>query len=202
MARSGFARSRAAEGRRSFADMTSGAFATTSINVRRAMPADAARLASFGAAAFTDTFGPDNRPEDMAAYLAESFGEARQRAELVDSNVTILLAERGRELVGYAMLREGTGAAGVEPTGAIEIARLYAGKRWIGAGVGALLMQHCLDEARARGRTTIWLGVWERNARAIAFYRRWRFVDVGSQAFQLGADLQSDRVMSRRVSED
>lgn len=84
---------------------------------------------------------------------------------------------------------------------AIEIARLYAGKRWIGAGIGALLMQSCLREARARDKDTIWLGVWERNARAIAFYRRWDFADVGSQSFQLGGDLQSDRVMARRVAD-
>ena len=61
-------------------------------------------------------------------------------------------------------------------------------------------MQRCLDEAAARGRRTVWLGVWEHNARAIAFYRRWGFTDVGSQPFQLGADLQTDRVMSRRVA--
>ena len=62
-------------------------------------------------------------------------------------------------------------------------------------------MQRCLDEAAARDQRTIWLGVWERNARAIAFYRRWDFADVGSQSFQLGGDLQSDRVMVRRVAE-
>jgi GNAT superfamily N-acetyltransferase len=183
--------------------MTSGAL-TSSITIRRATPADAARLASFAATAFTDTFAADNRPEDMAAYLAESFGEAAQRAELEDPAVTVLLAEKDDALVGYAMLRDGEVADSVPSAtrGAIEIARLYAGKRWIGAGIGALLMQRCLDEARARAKDTIWLGVWERNVRAIAFYRRWGFADVGSQSFQLGSDLQTDRVMARRVAEE
>jgi ribosomal protein S18 acetylase RimI-like enzyme len=62
-------------------------------------------------------------------------------------------------------------------------------------------MRSCLTEARSRDKDTIWLGVWERNARAIAFYRRWGFADVGSQSFQLGGDLQSDRVMARRVAD-
>jgi ribosomal protein S18 acetylase RimI-like enzyme len=187
--------------------MTSGAL-TSSITIRRATPADAARLASFAATAFTDTFAADNRPEDMAAYLAESFGEAQQRAELEDPAVTVLLAEKDDALVGYAMLRDGdvaepvASARGRGRGRAIEIARLYAGKRWIGAGIGALLMQRCLDEARARAKDTIWLGVWERNARAIAFYRRWGFADVGSQSFQLGSDLQTDRVMARRATEE
>ena len=124
-----------------------------------------------------------------------------QRSELDDPEVTVFLAESGSELVGYAMLRDGDVATPVGSSSAIEIARLYAGKRWIGAGIGALLMRSCLREARARDKDTIWLGVWERNARAIAFYRRWDFVDVGSQSFQLGGDLQSDRVMVRRVAE-
>jgi ribosomal protein S18 acetylase RimI-like enzyme len=61
-------------------------------------------------------------------------------------------------------------------------------------------MQRCLVEAAARARRTIWLGVWERNARAIGFYQRWHFTIVGSQSFQLGTDRQNDRVMARRVT--
>jgi GNAT superfamily N-acetyltransferase len=178
--------------------MTSGAL-TSGITVRRASPADAARLAEFAATAFIDSFA-DNTPEDMTAYLEEAFGESVQRAELADPRCTVLLAETDRDLVGYAMLHDGSAPECVGSASAIEIARLYAGKRWIGAGVGSLLMQHCLDEAVSRGKHTIWLGVWERNARAIAFYHRWGFADVGSQPFQLGSDLQTDRVMARRAA--
>jgi len=160
-------------------------------------------LAAFAVAAFSDTFAADNTPEDMAAYLAEAFGEETQRAELADRSRIVLLAERDGELVGYAMLNDATVpavATRVTLENAIEVARLYAGRRWIGTGVGAALMQHCLDLAASRGRDWIWLGVWERNARAIAFYARWDFTDVGSQSFQLGADRQTDRIMARRVA--
>jgi ribosomal protein S18 acetylase RimI-like enzyme len=179
--------------------MTSGAPAT-SIALRRATPADAARLAAFAATAFSDTFAADNRPEDMRTYIAETFGAPMQHAELTAPECTVFLAERDGEIVGYTMLREGAAPPCVHDTSAIEIARLYAGQRWIGAGVGALLMQRCLVEAASRGCRTIWLGVWERNARAIGFYQRWHFVIVGSQPFQLGNDRQNDRVMSRRVA--
>ncbi len=171
--------------------------------LRQAAPSDARALADFAAAAFSDTFAADNTPADMAAYRAEAFGDERQRAELIDPACTVLLAERGDALMGYAMLRDGAAPAGVEgvtPGDAIEIARLYAGKRWIGTGVGAALMQRCLDLAASRGREWVWLGVWERNTRAIAFYARWGFIDVGSQFFQLGADRQTDRIMARRTT--
>jgi ribosomal protein S18 acetylase RimI-like enzyme len=174
--------------------------ALPTITIRDATPADAWRLATLAAEAFSDTFGPDNTPGDMAEYLAKAFGESVQRGELDDPRNTVFLAERGSDLVGYAMLREGDAPGVVGDAGAIEIVRLYSFTRWIGSGVGAALMQRCLDEAAARGRRTVWLGVWEHNARAIAFYRRWGFTDVGSQSFQLGTDLQTDRVMSRRVA--
>ena len=169
------------------------------VTVRRATPADAAALAAFAAEAFRDTFAADNTPEDMAVYLAKSFGEPIQQAEIDDPEVTVFLAEKENELVGYVLLRDGGVSSCVHDTPALEIARLYAGRRWIGAGIGARLMRHCLDEAAARGKHSLWLGVWERNARAIAFYERWGFIDVGAQSFQLGADLQTDRVMTRRV---
>lgn|SRR6476469_2312791 len=172
----------------------------SSIALRRAVPADAAPLARFAARAFCDTFATQNTPEDMAAYVGEAFGEAQQRAELTDPQCTVFLAERDGEIVGYAMLRDGPPPECVPDTSAIEIARLYAGQRWIGAGIGALLMQRCLVEAAARGRRSIWLGVWERNVRAIGFYQRWHFSIVGSQPFQLGGDRQNDRVMTRRVT--
>ena len=92
------------------------------------------------------------------------------------------------------------GSGVVEISLGAAFARLYAGQRWIGAGIGALLMQRCLVEGASRGRRTIWLGVWERNVRAIGFYQRWHFSIVGSQPFLLGSDRQNDRVMARRVT--
>ena len=105
-------------------------------------------------------------------------------------------------LVGYTMLREGPAPDSVGDADALEIARLYSATHLIGAGVGATLMRRCIDEAAARGKHRLWLGVWERNARAIAFYARWGFTDVGSQEFMLGHDRQADRVMARRVAEE
>ena len=81
----------------------------------------------------------------------------------------------------------------------IEIVRFYALKEWIGQGVGAALMAACLAEAERRGCDAIWLDVWERNPRARAFYARWGFAEVGTQAFQLGDELQSDILMQRAV---
>ena len=78
--------------------------------------------------------------------------------------------------------------------------RLYVLREWIGRGVGRELMQACLNEARQAGFRTIWLGVWERNPRAQAFYRKWNFRVVGEHVFQLGSDPQRDLLMERALS--
>ena len=58
-------------------------------------------------------------------------------------------------------------------------------------------MQAAIDEAQRRGHDTLWLGVWEHNPRARAFYRKWGFVEVGTHIFVLGSDPQTDILMQR-----
>ncbi len=172
---------------------------TTAFTVRQATTDDAALFSALALSTFVDTFGRDNTPDDMALYCAQAFGAGIQRGELAESRHTVVFAEGGGEIVGYAMLREANAPACVSDGGAIEIARLYATTRFIGKGIGAALMQRCLDIAAERGHRTVWLGVWEHNPRAIAFYARWGFVDVGTKAFVLGTDHQTDRVMVRTL---
>jgi len=172
------------------------------INVRYATATDNALLAELGARTFHDTFVADNTPENMTAYLAASFSPEKQAAEGADPSSVFLIAEVEGVAVGFARLKEGqpsagiTGITGLHP---IEIVRMYACKEWIGHGVGATLIKACLNEAGKRGCDTIWLDVWEHNQRARAFYRKWGFVEVGTQIFQLGDDLQNDLLMQRPV---
>ncbi len=173
---------------------------TGTIAVRLAGPADAQMLAELGALAFAHTFGPDNTPEDMDAYLRQAFGPHIQAAELAEPGSEFLVAEAGGEAVGYARLREGAVPEAVQGANPIEIARFYARPDWIGHGVGAALMRACLARARQRGKLTLWLDVWERNLRARSFYAKWGFHEVGTQPFRLGADIQTDILMERSVS--
>ena len=172
---------------------------TDPIVVRTATPADAQRLAELGAQAFAHTFGPDNTPENMDAYLKQAFGQQIQAAELAEPSSLFLLAEVGGEAVGYARLREGPAPDPIQGASPIEIARFYARPDWIGRGVGAALMRACVAQARLRGKLTLWLDVWERNPRARAFYASWGFHDVGTQPFLLGSDVQTDILMERPV---
>lgn len=170
------------------------------IIIRHANFQDASLLAAIGAATFEDAFAEDNTPENLAAYLQESFSPALQAAELADAANTFLIAESEGQPLGYAKLRAGKPPSSVGSEDAIELQRIYVLNEWIGHGVGANLMRACLDEAASRRYATIWLGVWEHNPRAIAFYTRWGFEPVGTHVFQLGDDPQTDLLMRRPVA--
>lgn len=169
------------------------------LRLRHAAPEDNVLLAQIGAETFFDTFSADNTPANMAAYLAQSFGPDKQANELADPAVRFLIAEIDGEVVGFAQLRFGPAPATVTGERPVEIGRLYARKPWIGRGVGARLMQACLDEAARAGCDVVWLGVWSLNPRAIAFYRHWAFAQVGTTIFTLGDDPQDDFIMARPV---
>lgn len=171
---------------------------TDTVRLRRASVEDAATLAEFGARTFAETFAADNTPEDMAAYLAESFSEQIQHAELSSPAVAAFLAEVDGAVAGYAVVRDGSEAGGqVTGDAPVELQRLYVGGEFKGRGIAQALMAEVEAEARRRGGRTLWLGVWERNARAIAFYRKCGFEVVGTHIFQVGSDPQTDHVMSK-----
>jgi hypothetical protein len=86
------------------------------------------------------------------------------------------------------------------PGRAVELARFYVDSPFHGQGVARKLMDAVVAEATRGEAATLWLGVWERNARAIGFYTKSGFRDVGSHPFQLGGDLQRDRLMVRDLA--
>lgn len=172
---------------------------TPAPNVRRASTEDAELLAELGARTFSETFAEDNSPEDMAAYVADSFSLERLKGELNDPLSIFFIAEVDGSAAGYAKIHPGEVAEGVEGEKPIELVRLYVARAWLGRGVGPALMRRCVEEAREMGFQTIWLGVWERNHRAQAFYRKWNFYEVGEHIFQLGSDPQRDVVMQRDI---
>ncbi|MEJ0060539.1 MAG: GNAT family N-acetyltransferase [Terricaulis sp.] len=151
---------------------------------RDALLEDAPALAVISRDTFVATFGHLYPPEDLAAYMASKYGADIQRAEIADASSHYRLAFRGDALVGYCK----TGALGlpVEEPGALELHRLYVEAAEKGAGIAQSLMDEALDWARKQGAPAIYLSVWENNARAQRFYRRYGFQHVGEHGFMVG----------------
>jgi len=170
----------------------------TSVTIRRATLADGAALTAFGRRTFHATFAPQNTPEDMQSYLDGAFNAAQQTAELSDPNRVTLFAEIDGALAGYAQVHDADPPACVTPRACVELVRLYVDRPFQSRGVAQQLMRAVEEIAAAKGRG-IWLGVWEKNPRAIAFYKKCGFAVAGSHEFFLGRDRQTDHIMVRPV---
>lgn len=177
------------------------------ITIRKANETDAALLADLGRRAFTDAFESANTPENLTVYLAAAFSEHKQAAELAQPGSTFLIAEirnpqtGALEPVGYARLLAGARETYITGANPIELVRIYALGAYTGRGIGSALMQAALETARGGGYDVMWLGVWQENPRAAAFYERWGFQKAGTHVFQLGDDPQTDWIMQRGVGD-
>jgi ribosomal protein S18 acetylase RimI-like enzyme len=161
-----------------------------------ATDADASTLADIGARTFYESFVADNTVEDMRRHLESQFSPAIQLGELRNDAIdTLLVRDAAGKAIAFAQVRAGKITDGVPATGSIELWRFYVDKAWHGRGVAHALMDAAKSRARARGAVTLWLGVWERNPRAQAFYAKHGFRKVGSHVFVVGSDPQTDDVL-------
>jgi diamine N-acetyltransferase len=166
--------------------------------IRAATVADVEALTAFGARTFYESFAADNTPEDMEKHLASAWRPELQRGEILDPAIDTILAVSNGELAGFAMVRDQEAPPeGVKAVKPVELWRFYVDKAWQGRGLARALMTAVETQARARGGRELWLGVWERNARAQAFYRKCGFEAVGKKVFVVGSDPQRDDVMMR-----
>jgi ribosomal protein S18 acetylase RimI-like enzyme len=167
----------------------------SSFRTRRATIGDAPALATFAAHVFIETFGDENEPDDLREHVESTYGVAQQSEELHDADTATWLVERDEgTLIGYAQIcrkRVPPCVTGQQP---VEIYRFYVDRSAHGTGVAQSLMATAFAQARAWDADVVWLGVWEHNPRAMAFYRKFGFADVGSLDFYVGPDRQTDRV--------
>jgi ribosomal protein S18 acetylase RimI-like enzyme len=166
---------------------------TPDARIRTARADDAALLASFAARAFTDTYRDLDNAQDIADYCAEHFQPAVMAEVIADPACTTFLVHVEEVLAGYAIVRDKVPPPCVAGAAA-QLWRLYVDQAFIGRKLGARLMQQAQSEARRRGAATLWLGVYDRNVRAIEFYRRFGFTQVGVSEFLFGGVLYADPV--------
>jgi diamine N-acetyltransferase len=170
------------------------------MNIRYGTTNDAKMLSDLGAKTFYDTFAKDNTSENITSYIKESFSPEIQFKELSDPEIIFLIAELNGTPIGYAKLKMNSKDESIKGTNTLELERIYALQEYLGKGIGKELMKVSINEAKERGCDSIWLGVWEKNKRAIDFYRKWGFKEVGTHIFKLGDDPQNDFVMEMELT--
>ncbi|BDH46163.1 spermidine/spermine N(1)-acetyltransferase [Salmonella enterica subsp. enterica serovar Choleraesuis] len=167
--------------------------------VRIARSSDAPKLAALAERTFIDTFSASNTKEDMALHCQSSYSPEHQRREIENPQWITLVCECDGELAGYAQLRWEEFPACVIANKPGEILCFYIEKNWHGRGLAQQLMHACLNALKSGGFDAVWLGVWEHNPRAIAFYQKFGFTEAGEHIFQLGSDPQRDIILTRTL---
>lgn len=171
------------------------------LTVRRAVAGDARALAELAERTFRDAFDVHTAPADMAMFCTASYSEARQSTEIADPAVeTWLIDDREGSPIAFLQLRVGVFEESPGGVSSVELWRFYVTRDWQGRGLAQAMMALVFERARALGVAAVWLGVWEHNERAKAFYGKCGFVVYAEHPFVLGTDHQRDLLMSAPVA--
>lgn len=133
----------------------------------------------------------------MAKFMNGPFDRQKLLAEVPDPENHFFIAESAGSPIGYLKMRRSVLSKIIPYDKAIEIAHIYAIKEAIGKGVGKALMKASIDYALLLKMEIIWLGVWEKNLRAIDFYIKWGFSKFSEHIFFVGDDPQTDWLMKK-----
>ena len=174
-------------------------FDPDAITFRPAVPADALCLGVLSTQVFLDTYAKQGVTPALAREVLSQHSVAVYEALLSDPGVTVLVAECAGHLVGLSQAIARAGHALVPTTAASELRRLYVQEGFTGRGVGRDLLRHAEKAAAARGADMLWLTAWEGNARALQFYPRCGYEDLGGTVYSFGGDDFPNRLFAKRV---
>lgn len=165
------------------------------IQITKAEIKDIEKLQTIGRQTFYETFAEGNTKENMKKYLEEGFSDQKLNSELNDINSQFYLASMGTQLIGYLKVNFGQAQTELKDRASLEIERIYVLKEFHGQKVGQLLYDKAIEIAKQSKANYVWLGVWEKNLRAISFYQKNGFVEFDRHVFKLGDDEQTDLMM-------
>lgn len=146
---------------------------------------------------FRETFADTNSPAELQKFLDKAYNEEKLRMELLNSNSQFYFLYTDGVLAGYLKLNEAPAQTEINDKSSLEIQRLYLLREFQGKGLGRELMDKALEIARAGEKEYVWLGVWEHNEKALAFYKKYGFYKIGSHSFFVGSDEQTDDIMRK-----
>jgi ribosomal protein S18 acetylase RimI-like enzyme len=159
--------------------------------------ADLTTLQQISQQTFLESFADVNSPENMSRYLTENMSVDKLRTELSNEDSSFYFLEHDTNVIGYLKINTGSAQTENKYERSLEIERIYILRSYQGQGTGKLLLEHALELARNMKVSFVWLGVWEYNQRAIAFYHKHGFTAFDKHVFMLGDDEQIDIIMKK-----
>lgn len=163
--------------------------------IKKITLSDINELQAIGKQTFFETFSEVNTKSNMAKYLDENFNPDKLRSELLVPDSEFYFASIQNRVIGYLKINFGQAQTELKDPKALEIERIYVLKEFHGKKTGQILYSKALQIATNAKAEYIWLGVWEKNFKAINFYRKNGFAEFSKHIFKLGNDEQTDLMM-------
>lgn len=170
-----------------------------SIPVRKATEDDIPALIKLASDSFYVTYGPYNASHVLDDYVAKYFSDEQLHSEFNDQKNHFYVSEHEGQLTGYMKLREDSLPECMLDGNPIEIERIYAHPQLKRRGIGSTLINAAVERAKSMGYTSVWLGVFQQNKPAVAFYEKQGFAIAGDAIFMMGDDPQKDYVMVKAI---
>lgn len=171
----------------------------TDVNIRSCTLEDSLALQKISYDTFNETFKAQNSPENMEAYLNKAYKLEQLEDELANPSSQFFFVYHNNELAGYLKININDAQSEEMGDEALELERIYIKRNFQKHGLGKILLSKALDIANSYDKKSIWLGVWEKNENAIAFYKKFGFVHTGAHSFYMGDDEQTDLIMTRQL---
>lgn len=150
------------------------------------------QLAALARHIFLDTFVPTNNPQDVMDYAEEFLTVEHFSRDLKNSDYFTYGCFVENEMVGYIqmLINRFEVHDGIE----FELKRFYLLADYHGKGYAKKMMEHCVSVAKQKGYEQMWLGVWEKNYKALKFYEKMGFRPISSHNFVMGQETQTDLI--------
>jgi len=170
-------------------------------NIRRCNKHALLPLRGFSYKTYNEAFSHLNSQSNMEAYLEKAFNSNKLSDELSNIESLFYFLYTDEKLSGYLKLNEFKAQTDIYDQQSLEVERIYVAKEFQGKGLGKILINKAVDVAKAREKSYIWLGVWERNDKAIQFYKKNGFYEIGRHSFFMGEEEQTDFLMRKDLSQ-
>ncbi|MET7028841.1 GNAT family N-acetyltransferase [Sediminicola luteus] len=144
---------------------------------------------------FIDAFEKDNNPEDFENYLDFAFDPDRIADEVLNADSDFYFVYLNQEVVGYFKLNQLQAQTDIKDENSFELERIYVLNEFQGKQIGRWMLEQVKALAKHKNKTFVWLGVWEHNTKAIAFYEVYGFQKFGTHPYYIGKDKQTDWLM-------
>ncbi len=172
------------------------------MQIRKAIIDDQVALRAFCEYTFRHQYSPHNTPEDMDDYCSQYFSQQAITHEIKEESILHFIAHENDRIVGYCKLALNLQPQLFTKPHPLQVARIYVHPEKKAKGIGKVLMHEIEKFCKDNAYQYLWLGVWQKNEDAIAFYSKMGFVIFGTEEFVLGKDVQQDWLMGKAILVD